>query len=202
MYNTPASKEKIEKTISALKLNGIEAFVAKDEADAKAKVLELVPPGASVMTMTSVTLDTLGISQEINQSGKFNSVRAKFAKMDAKADADKMREMGAAPEYTVGSVHAVTADGKVIIASATGSQLPAYVYGASHVIWIVGTQKIVENLDDGMKRIYEYTLPLESERAKKAYGVAGSFIAKILIINKEFTQGRITVVFVPENIGF
>ena len=93
-------------------------------------------------------------------------------------------------------------DGKVLIASNTGSQLPAYAYGASKVIWIVGTQKIVNDLEDGMKRIYEYTLPLESERAQKAYGVAGSAVSKLLIVNQEVTPGRITIIFVPENIGY
>ena len=97
-------------------------------------------------------------------------------------------------------MHAVTEDGKVIIASATGSQLPAYAYGSSHVIWVVGSQKIVKDLDEGMKRVYEYVLPLENERAKKAYG--GSSINKLLIFNKEGTAGRITMIIVKEKLGF
>ena len=201
MYSTPKTREIIDKTIAALKQNNIESYLAKDRDDAKAKVLALIPKDASVMTMTSVTLDTLGVSKEINESGKYNSVRTKLAK-DPSMDADRKRELGAAPQCTVGSVHAVTQDGKVMIASNTGSQLPAYAYGAVHVIWVVGTQKIVENLDDGMKRIYEYTLPLESARAHIAYGVAASAVNKMLIVNKEVTPGRITIVFVPENIGF
>ena len=199
MYSTPKSKEIIEKTIAALKANGIEAIVVNDKTDAKAKALELIPKEASVMTMTSVTLDELGIAKEINESGKYNSVRAKLGTI---TDPDTKRQIANAPQYTIGSVHAVTQDGKVIIASNTGSQLSAYAYSASHVIWVVGTQKIVENLDDGMKRIYEYTLPLESVRAQKAYGSKGSFVSKMLIVNKEVTPGRITIIFVPENIGF
>ncbi len=203
MYDKPKDNDQIEKTISALKANGMEAFVAKDRIEAKAKVLGMIPTDASVMTMTSVTLDTLGISQKINESGKFNSARAKFATMDPKVDATKMREIGSAPDYTVGSIHAVTMDGKVIIASNSGSQLPAYAYGAGKVIWVVGTQKIVQNLDEAFKRIQEYVLPLESERANKAYNIkTGSFISKELIINRETTPGRITIVFVPEKLGF
>lgn len=202
-YNTLASQEQIDKTVASLKANGMDSYVAKDGADAKAKVLELIPAGANVITMTSVTLDALGIAKEINESGNYDSVRAKFAKMDPKTQSREMKVMGSAPEYVVGSVHAVTEDGKVIIASATGSQMPAYVYGADKVIWVVGTQKIVKDLEDGTKRLYEYILPLESERANKAYGMTtGSFIAKQLIINKEFTAGRITIIFVPEVVGF
>jgi len=202
MYDNPKSTEEVNKTITSLASNNIQAFLAKDKEDAKNKVLELIPKEASVMTMTSVTLDELGIAKEINDSGSFNSVRTKLATMDAKTEANEMKAMGATPEYTVGSVQAVTMDGKVIVASATGSQLPAYVYGANHVIWVVGTQKIVENLDESMERIYDYVLPLESERARKAYGVPGSLVAKLLVINKETTPGRITIVFVPENIGY
>ncbi len=122
--------------------------------------------------------------------------------MDKSKQGKEMQMLGAAPEYAVGSVHAVTEDGKVLIASATGSQLPAYVYGSKKVIWVVGTQKIVKNTDDGIKRIYEHTLPLESERAKKAYGVSGSFVAKLLLINKEFEKDRIHLIFVNESIGY
>jgi len=112
-----------------------------------------------------------------------------------------MQKLGAAPEYAVGSVHAVTEDGKVIIASNTGSQLPAYAYGSAHVIWVVGTQKIVANLEQGLKRIYEYVLPLESERLKKVYGVESN-VSKLLIINKEIAPNRLTLILVKQKLGF
>ncbi len=201
-FNTPATQESITKTIAALKENGIEAVLVEDGEEAKKKALELIPKGAEVMTMTSVTLDTLGISKEINESGKFNSVRAQFAKLDPKTEGKRMKQLGAAADIAIGSVHAVTEDGHVLIASASGSQLPAYVYGAGKVIWVVGAQKIVTNIDMGMKRIYQHTLPLESERARKAYGVAGSSVNKMLILNKEAEPGRITMVIVNEVIGF
>ena len=116
-----------------------------------------------------------------------------------------MQKIGAAPEWTLGSVHAVTEDGKVVIASNTGSQLAAYAYGAPHVIWVVGTQKLVSNLDDAMKRIYDYVLPLETIRFRKAYNqpeTAHSNVSKLLIINKEVNPKRITIIFVKEKLGF
>jgi hypothetical protein len=114
----------------------------------------------------------------------------------------EMQKLGAAPEWTIGSVHAITEDGQVVIASNTGSQLAAYAYGSPHVILVVGAQKIVNNLDDAMKRIYEYVLPLESERLRKAIGAPRSNVSKLLIINKEITVGRLTVIFVEEKLGF
>ena len=122
--------------------------------------------------------------------------------MDRNTQGLEMQRLGAAPEFVIGSVHAVTQDGKVMIASNSGSQLPAHAYGSSNVIWVVGIQKIVKNIDEGFKRIYEHSLPLESERARKAYNMPGSFVSKILIINKEIKPGRITIIFVPEILGF
>jgi len=201
-FSTVAPKETIERVMAALKRNGIEPYFVASGAEAKRKVLELLPEGAEVMNMTSVTLETIGAPAEINESGKYNAVRQKLMSMDSEKEGREMRKLGAAPDYVLGSVHAMTEEGEVLIASNTGSQLPAYVYGAGNVIWVVGSQKLVKNLEEGMRRLYEYALPLESERAKKAYGVPGSSVNKILIVNREVQPGRITVIIVGEKLGF
>ena len=152
-------------------------------AEAKEKVLQIIPEGAEIMNMSSVTVDSIGLAKEINESGKYDSVRNKLVAMDRKTQGPQMQKLGAAPEWVVGSVHAVTEDGKVIVASASGSQLPAYAFGSSHVIWVVGSQKIVKDLDDGMKRVYEYVFPLENERAKKVYG-GQAVLTKFLFLIK------------------
>lgn len=196
-----AKDESINKAKDALTKNGINVLVVENGAEAKEKVLQMVPSGAEIMNMSSVTVDSIGLAKEINESGKYNSVRKKFATMDKKTQGLEMQKLGAAPEWAVGSVHAVTEDGKVIVASATGSQMSAYVYGSSHVVWVVGSQKIVKDLDEGMKRIYEYVFPLENERAMKAYG-QGSGINKLLIFNKEVNPARLTMIIVKEKLGF
>ena len=198
-----AKKETIDKAIEALKINGIDARFVGNKEEAKRLVLEFIPEGSEVMTMTSTTLETIGLSGEINrEKSKFKPVRDKLYAMDRATETQEMNRLGAAPEYVLGSVHAVTVDGHVLIASNTGSQLPAYAYAALHVIWVVGAQKIVKDTEEGLKRIYEHSLPLESERAKKAYGVPGSSVNKILIINKEVQPGRITLILVNEVLGF
>lgn len=201
--NNIAEKKIIDTTIVKLKENGIDALFAKSREVAKKKALSLIPHDKEIMTMTSVTLDALGITKEINESGNYpNAVMPKLMKMDRNTQGIEMQKLGAAPEYAVGSVHAVTQEGNVLIASNTGSQLSAYVYGSPHVIWVVGAQKIVKNTEEGMKRVYDYVLPLEGERAHKAYGVPGSFVSKLLIVNKEVTPGRITLIIVSESLGF
>ena len=197
-----ADEKTIENTVAALKANGIDAQVAENRQEAKRKVLELIPESSEAMTMTSVTLDIIGLSEEINKAdSRFRPLRDKLYAMDRNTQVQEMNRLGAAPEFVVGSVHAVTEDGYVLIASNTGSQLPAYSFGALHVIWVVGVQKIVKNTDDGIKRIYEHSFPLEDERAQKAYGMR-SGVNKILIVNKEIQSGRINVIFVKEKLGF
>ncbi|MBI4080419.1 MAG: LUD domain-containing protein [Candidatus Levybacteria bacterium] len=192
----------IQKTADALKTHGITPVVVNSIAEAKEKLLSLLPEGSEVMDMTSVSLTTLGITDTLHHSGKYTSIKNVLSKMDRATDHLDMQKLGAGPEYALGSVHAVTQDGKVVVASNTGSQLPAYAYGASHVVWVVGAQKITKNLDAAMKRIYEYVLPLESDRARKAYGAAGSNVSKLLIINNEINADRITMIIVKEPLGF
>lgn len=189
----------IEKTITALKKNGIDALVVNTKEEAKKKVINLIENSKEIMNMTSATLDAIGITEEIENNK--NAVKNKLSSMDKKKQELEMKKLGAAPETAIGSVHAVTEDGNVIVVSATGSQLPAYSYGSNKVIWVVGAQKIVKNLEEGMKRINEYVFPLEDKRARRVYGV-GSGINKILIINKEFMPDRITLIFVKEKLGF
>lgn len=196
------SDELIEKTVDALRANSFDVEIVDDGDSAREKVLKLIPEKAEIMTMTSETLEITGIAKEINESGKYDAVKPKLYSMDREKDGLKMQKMGAAPEWVIGSVHALTQDGKVLIASNTGSQLPAYAYGSQHVIWVVGVQKIVKNLGSAFERLDQYTAPLEAVRAHKAYGVPGSYPSKILIINQESVPGRIKIVLVKENLGF
>lgn len=196
-----AADESINNAKEALEKNGIKVFIAENAEEAKKKVLELIPEGAEVMNMTSETLRITGIADEILKSGKYNSVRNQFAKMSRETQALQMQKLGAAPEWAVGSVHAVTEDGKILVASATGSQLPAYAYSSPNVIWVVGSQKIVKDLDEAFKRIYKYVFPLENERAMKAYG-NGSGVNKMLLINKEASPGRLLMIIAKEKLGF
>lgn len=202
VWDKLASDDALNAAMKALNANGISTIVVENGAEAKKKTLKLIPKGAEVFTVTSTTVNDIGLAKEINESGNYKSVRNMLNDMDREKQRKEMVKIGAAPDWVVGSVHAVTQDGHVMIASATGSQLPAAAYSAEHVLWVVGTQKIVKDQEEGFRRIYEHALPLESERAKKAYGAPGSFVAKVLIISKEVIPGRITMILVKEKLGF
>jgi len=199
-FAQPASQAELDKAVKALKHNGFKVKVIDSLAQAKHEVEHIIPKKAEVFTATSVTLDKAGLTDELN-SDKYTSVRDKFMPLYGQPDkAVEMRRIGSGADYAVGSVHAVTQDGQVIVASASGSQLPNYAYGASNVIWVVGSQKIVKDLNKGIERIEDYTFHLEDERAQQAYG-AHSSINKILIYRKDPNE-RVTIILVKEPIGF
>lgn len=196
----PADRERLERTAEALSARGFHAHVVADGAEARQLVLDTVPEGAEVHTALSETLTELGIRAEIEESGRYDSVRAKLAHLDRETQGREMRKLGAAPDYILGSAHAITDDGVVLVGSGSGSQLGAYAYAAGTVILVVGHQKLVRDIPEGLQRLHEYALPREFARMQDV-GYSGSILSKTLIIEHE-PGGRITVILVPETLGF
>jgi hypothetical protein len=199
-FGQPASEEQIERAVEALEANGIHTVVVDDRAEALKALMGLLPAGAEVFTASSQTLEAIGALDEINHSGRYDAIRPKLMKLDRQTQGREMRKLAASPDYVVGSVHAITEEGQVLVASGGGSQLAPYVYGAGKVIWVAGTQKIVANLDEGLARIHLHSLPLEDARMRQMRGV-GSTVGKVLIFNRE-PAGRTTLILVREALGF
>ena len=200
-WTTLVDDATLDKTVAALESRGFAVFVAENGAEAKAKVIELVPEGSEVFTAASATLASIGVADEINESGRYDSLRKKMAALNRVTQSLEMRQLGATPALSLGSAQAITEDGQLLFASFGGSQLTGYVAGATRVIWVVSTQKIVKDLDAGLRRIEEYALPLESERMQKLLG-RPSQANKILILRGEVMPGRSTVILVKEQLGF
>jgi hypothetical protein len=191
----------VSRAAAALEANGISVLRAANAAEAKRIVLGLIPDGSQVHHGASQSLDVSGITDEIDKSGRYEPLQPRIWSMDRQTQADEIRRLSSAPDVMLGSVHAVTETGSLVAASMSGSQLGPYVTGAGRVILVVGTQKIVSDLEDGLRRINDYAFPLEDARAQAAYGIH-SAVNKVLVINREITPGRITVVFVDEVLGF
>jgi hypothetical protein len=197
----PAEEARVMRTAAALEAHGITVLRAADAAEAKRIVLDLIPAGSQVHHGASQSLETSGIAEEIGSSGRYESVRSRVFGMDRATQAHEIRRLTASPDVMLGSVHAVTETGSLVTASASGSQLGPYASGAGKVILVVGTQKIVPDLKEALRRIDEYAFPLEDARARAAYGVH-SGVNKVLIVNREWTPDRITVVLCDEALGF
>ena len=196
-----ATDEQIKRTVGALEANGMNVLVAENGEEARRMFFELVPEGSEVFLGASVTLEALGIKETIDKSGKYDAVRPKLFAMDRTTQARESRKLGGAPDYAAGSVQAVTENGQVLIASKTGSQLGPYASGAGKVIWIAGAQKIVRDVDEGLRRIAEYCVPREEEHMQELYN-RSTYPGKILIVQREIRPGRITIILVKEALGF
>lgn len=201
-YGQLPPEARVAVTVRNLEANGIHTIVVASRDEARTAVEQILPPGAQVFDSTSRTLEETGISQLIRDSGRYLPVRPLLLQLGEQGKKAEQRAVGSAPDYIVGSVHAVTEHGQVVVASGSGSQLAPYAYGAGHVIWVVGTQKIVTDLDDAFRRIHEYTLPKESARVREVYGYPGSTVGKLLIVNRELQPGRATMILVNEPLGF
>ncbi len=200
-FTDPASAERLERVAAALTANNFAVEILDDAAAARTRIKDLIPEGAIVFTGASETLRLSGIDEDINSSGRYESVKARTLTMDRAKQLAEIWRLIACPDVIVGSVHAVTETGSLVAASASGSQLPGYAGSAQRVIWVVGAQKVVPDLDTALRRIEEHCLPLENERAMEVYGGL-SALNRILILNAELHPGRATVLLLREAIGF
>jgi YkgG family uncharacterized protein len=195
------SAERLERAADALTAHGFTVEILDDAAAARTRIRDLIPEGASVFTGASETLRLSGIEEDINTSGRYDSAKQRGHALDRVRDLREIWRLMSTPDVIVGSVHAVTETGSLVIASASGSQLPGYAGGAGRAIWVVGAQKVVPDLATALRRVEEHCLPLETDRAMKVYG-GPSATNRLLILNAELEPGRGTVLLLREAIGF
>jgi hypothetical protein len=200
-FTEPAPAHVLVRAATALRSHGFTVEILDDVAAARVRVDGLIPDGASVLTAASETLRVSGIDDDLNTSGRYQAIRPMTLAMDRGTAADEIRRLRATPDVVVGSVHAVTETGSIVVASGTGSQLPAYSGGAARAIWVVGAQKVVPDLATALRRVEDHCLPLESARAQLAYG-SPSAIGRLLVLNLEPNPERATVLLLGEAIGF
>ena len=197
-----ASAEAVHRTVEALEARNIHAVVVGNREEALQKLKELVPQGAQVLAVTSETLDDVGFTQYVAEDGVYDSLTRRFQEADTLEErAEMQRTLGSTPEYVVGSVQAVAESGHVVIASASGSQLSSYVFGAKNVVWVVGTQKVVPTLEDALARTYGYAFDRHKEWSP-AQGHGPSSMGKVTIFESERRPDRTTVIFVNEALGW
>jgi LUD domain len=202
-FGERASDATIERAADALREKGYAVHVVENGEEARNVVLDLLPEGAEVGQGASTTLERIGLTEAIEHSCRFDAVRKRTRAMDRTSPEGlrAMRKLGVGPDWYVNSAHALTLDGTIVDVSNTGSQLAPLAFGAGEVIWVIGSQKLVPDLETAMRRIEEHTLPLENERMQGLYGT-DSEIKKILIIHREFRPERFTFVLVKEPVGF
>lgn len=199
-FTTAATEDQLQQLAGNLRARNYEVVIVDDGAAARDEVLRRIPQGALVHSGKSKTLEDAGLFREFMESGRYDFVRSRTMKMDPRTQRDEMRKAGAAPDYMVNSVHAVTASGQLVITSASGSQLGPIASSAGHLILVIGSQKIVPDLETAFRRIEEHVFPYEDARLRETMGV-GTKIARTLILEQDFMPGRTTVILVRKPIG-
>jgi L-lactate utilization protein LutC len=197
---TPALEETIQRVAEKIRERNIEVVIVDDGDEARHAVLERLPKGAEVHSGKSKTLQDAGIFDAIHDTTQYDALRPRMLKMDRQTQAREIRKLIAGPDFMLGSVNAVTESGVLVVASATASQLGPYAGTAGKVILVVGSQKIVPDLETALRRIREYVLPWEDAQVRKVVPT-GSFVGKILIVEREWGNGRMTVILVRTPIG-
>jgi hypothetical protein len=200
-FAEPATAQRLERAAAALAAQGFTVEILDDAAAARVRIKDLIPAGANVFTGASETLRLAGIEKDINAGGRYDAIRARGQAMNRATQLAEIWRLMSTPDVIVGSVHAVTETGCLVIASASGSQLPGYAGGSLRAIWVVGAQKVVPDLSTALRRVEEHCLPLESDRAMNVYGKP-SAINRLLILNAEPQPGRGIVLLLREAIGF
>ena len=199
-FTTPATEETLQHVVAGLHARNIEAVVVDTGEDARKLVLERLPKGAEVHSGKSKTLQEAGIIDLVQDPDEYDFLRTRYLKMDRKTQAREIRKMISGPDFMLGSVNAVTEDGILVAVSATGSQLGPYASAAGKIILVIGSQKVVPDLVTALRRVREYVLPWEDAQVRQLLP-SGSFVGKILIIEREWVAGRMEVILVRKPIG-
>jgi len=199
-YAEPADRTALERAAAALTEHGMDARILPGAAAVHAAIDALIGDGQMVYTTTSKTLDQLGITDAVRNATRYRATRTQTETLDPTTQMSEFRRHVSTMDVVVGSVHAVTEDGQVVIASASGSQLAPYAFGADRVIWVVGAQKVVKDLDTAFDRINRHSFPLENERLQQVYGMP-SIVGLQLVVSFQ-RPGRVTVLLLEEPIGF
>ena len=202
-YSVPASAETIARTVEALRTRGIKVTLVGTGAEARAKVHEIIPAGATIMSGLSQTLQEIGLEEQlINKQHPWINLKDEILAEKDPARQMELRIKSTLSPWYLGSVQAIAETGEILVASGSGSQLPSYSFTSPNLVWVVGSQKITPTLEDGLRRIHEYSLPLEHVRMQKM-GRPSAFLSKILIIERESERsGRnVNLILVNERVG-
>jgi len=199
-FEAPAPEEAIQRVAEKIRERNIEVVIVDDGMEARRVVLERLPHGAEVHSAKSKTLQDAGIVDAVQVPDQYDALRPRYLKMDRQTQAREIRKLIAGPDFMLGSVNAVTESGVLVAASATASQIGPYANTAGKVILVAGSQKIVPDLETALRRIREYVLPWEDAQVRKTVPT-GSFVGKILIVEREWVAGRVTVILVRKPIG-
>lgn len=152
----------IEKTIKALEKNNMQVYFVADAAEAKAKVLSLIPEGATVANGGSMTLVDTGILDAV-KSGSYRYLDRNMQGLSEKEKSMRLGEIMTC-DYFLSSSNAITENGELYNVDGTSNRVNALLYGPKNVIIVAGVNKIVPDLASAVRRVKEIAAPKNCRR--------------------------------------
>lgn len=201
-WNRIPDEATIKRTVEAIEARNIRVIIVDTADEALQVVIDLIPGGAEVMNGYSTTLIEMGFDRVLEENPK--GWRDYHAVITAENDTEKrhaLRRKSVAAEYFLSGVQAIAETGELVACDKTGSRTGAWPHAAAHLVLVSGANKIVPTLEDALRRCREYCLPLENQRAQRAYGI-GSYIGKYVILDREETDGRVTLILIRQPLGY
>ncbi len=202
---------KMKKVSRALSGNGIKVIIAETAEEARQKALTLIRKRASVGLGGSRTMVEIGLLEAL-RSGAYRLIDQYDAGLSKEA-ALKARRGGTQAEYFIAGSNAITEDGKIVNIDGLGNRLAGFSFGPGKVIIVAGRNKIVRDVAAAVERIKNVAAPMNARRFGAATPCAKTgecsdcaspdrICNLTLIIEKQRTPGRMTVILVNQELGF
>lgn len=190
--------------LDALAARNFDPRVVAGAAEARSLVLSLLPAGGVVSHGGSTTIEQIGLPDALADSTQVRYGNAEWLAEDDDERRTEIRKRNSIfADVYLGSVQAIARTGQVVGCDAGGGRQGPYVWGPDRVIWVAGINKIVDDLEAAIERVYEVALPLEDARMRSDGGDPdGSSVNKLVIYERDGTVGRVTLVLVEDELGF
>jgi len=203
-FNSAASQDTVNATVKSLEKKGFLVKLAKDRADALSYITALPKDGQTISSGASTTLDEIGYTTWAKGQTKNKDWKAIAIEKQNAGDwggAGAARKQGAIADWYYAGCTAVTEDGEILWASASGTRVSVW---AHNLVFVVGSNKITKNWAKAMERLFEWQFHIESARARVVYKNDGSTITEIGALKQcnPFAPKSVQVVIVPESLGF
>ena len=198
------------KVIKNLARRNIEACYCPTAHEAVEKLLEMIPAGSSVTWGGSISIRDIDIPAALANAGKYEVY-----------DRDKAPDRAAATEiylkafscdYYLSSANAITEDGVIVNIDGTGNRVAAITFGPRNVIFVIGMNKLTQNVDAALARARSLAAPVNTARFDiqtpcKLDGVCHNCLSDDCICNyihylRHSPKGKHKVILVGESLGY
>lgn len=212
MFLNEATKLRAQTIIKGLEKRNMEGVFCETKEDALAKALSYIEEGSSVTWGGSMSISEIGLMDAV-KNGNYEIIDRSVAK-----NYDEQREIfskAVLADYYLMSSNAITLDGELINIDGTGNRVACLTYGPKNVIMIVGMNKVVNDVEDGIKRVRNFASPPNTLRLglKTPCSMTGRcgdcygdtcICSQIVVTRRQSAamRGRIKIILVRESLGY